>query len=112
MGNRNIIKYTLNALKFHSKQIEYARHENFARLIMYNFFMLITSSTKIKDRKCKHTCKVNFSVAVKIIRRYFLDKLELFELEVLIEKFILPIRKGRKNPRKFLLKRKAGFTYR
>ncbi|MBR0233935.1 MAG: hypothetical protein IJQ47_07785, partial [Synergistaceae bacterium] len=39
-----------------------------------------TSSTKIKDRQCKHTCKVNFSVAVKIIRRYFLDKLELFEV--------------------------------
>ncbi|MBR0316844.1 MAG: hypothetical protein IJQ99_08255, partial [Synergistaceae bacterium] len=28
------MKYTLNALKFHSKQIEYARHEIFARLIM------------------------------------------------------------------------------
>ena len=100
------MKYTLNALKFHSKQIEYARHE------IYNFFMLITSSTKIKDKQCKHTCNVNFSAAVKIILRYFLDKLELFEVEVLIEKFILPIRKGRKNPRKFLLKRKAGFTYR
>ena len=48
------------------------------------------TSTKIKDRQCKHTCKVNFSVAVKIIRRYFLDKLELFEVEVLIEKFVLP----------------------
>ena len=63
-------------------------------------------------KKLYNMRKVNFSVAVKIIRRYFLDKLELFELEVLIEKFILPIRKGRKNPRKFLLKRKAGFTYR
>lgn len=106
------MKYTLNALKFHSKQLEYARHEIFARLIMYNFFMLITSSTKIEDRQCKHTCKVNFSVAVKIIRRYFLDKLDLFEAEVLMEKFILPIRKGRKNPRKFLPKRKTCFTYR
>ncbi len=74
--------------------------------------MLITSSTKIEDRQCKHTCKVNFSVAVKIIRRYFLDKLDLFEAEVLMEKFILPIRKGRKNPRKFLPKRKTCFTYR
>ena len=106
------LKYTLKTMKFHSKQVEYARHEIFAGLIMYNFSALISSRTKINNRQRKHICKPNFSIVVKICREYFLNKLKLSDVEKFIEKFILPVRKGRNNPRKFLPKRRESFMYR
>ena len=106
------VKYTLKTVKFHSKSLEYARHEIFARLIMYNFSALISSQTVLKNKKCKYDYKANFSRVVKISLKYFCDKLKLREVEKLIEKFILPIRKGRNNPRKIFPKTKESFMYR
>ena len=83
------LKYTLKTLKIHAKNLEYARHEIFAGLIMYNF-----------------------SAVVKISREYFLDKLKLEVMEQLTSKLILPVRKGRNNPRKILPKPKVSFMYR
>jgi len=106
------LKHTLKTMKFHSKSPEYARHEIFAGLIMYNFSALISSQTVLKNRKGKHNYKPNFSCVIKISLKYFLNKLTLSEVEKLIEKFILPVRKGRNNPRKILPKTKESFMYR
>ena len=106
------LKHTLKTIKLHTKQAEYASHEIFAGLIMYNFSALISSQTKIKSRQRKYVYKASFSALTKISRKYFLDKLEFTEVEKLIEKFILPVRKGRDSPRKFSPKRKECFMYR
>ena len=54
----------------------------------------------------------NFSCVIKISLKYFLNKLTLSEVEKLIEKFILPVRKGRNNPRKNSPKTNESFMYR
>ena len=99
-------------LKIHSKNLEYARHEIFAGLIMYNFSALINSQVVLENKQRKHVYKPNFSAAVKISREYFLDKLKLEVMEQLMSKMILPVRKGRNNPRKILPKPKVSFMYR
>lgn len=106
------LKHTLKTVKFHSKSLEYARHEIFAGLIMYNFSALISTQTVLKSRKGKHIYKANFSKVIKISMKYFCDKLKLKEVKKLIEKFILPVRKGRSNPHKILPKTKENFMYR
>ena len=106
------LKYTLKTLKIHAKNLEYARHEIFAGLIMYNFSALINSQAVLENKQRKHVYKPNFSAVVKISREYFLDKLKLEVMEQLTSKLILPVRKGRNNPRKTLPKPKVSFMYR
>ena len=79
---------------------------------MYNFFSLISSQAKLEDKWRKYVYKPNFSAVADFGRKYFLGKLKLFDVEKLIAKFILPIRKGRSNPCKFSPLKKESFMYR
>ena len=108
------LKHTIGAIKFHSKKEEQARHEIFAGLIMYNFSALISSKAELKigRRQRKYEYKASFSEAVAICKEYFLGKIKLTDAEVLIGKFIIPVRNGRSYERKKHPKKKVSFTYR
>lgn len=85
---------------FHAKKAEYILEEIFARLIIYNFCERIITKTVIQQKNRKHTYQINFTVAVLICREYFRNRIPPPDLEALIQKNVLPVREGRKAPRK------------
>ena len=66
------LKYTLGLIHFHAKKVEHIYQEIFAKLTMYNFSELITSSVIVQKRSTKFSYSVNFSAAVHICRNFFL----------------------------------------
>ena len=106
------LKYTVGLLHFHSKKIDFIYQEIYARLIMYNFSELITASINIPDSNSKYTYKVNFSAAVHICRQFFSGIISACDVNILLQKYISPVRPGRSRPRKTSVKYTVCFTYR
>ena len=94
------LKYTIGLTNFHAKKVEYILQEIFARLTIYNFCERIITTIAIQQKNRKYTYQTNFTVAVFICREYFRDRIHPSDLVALIRKNILPIREGRKAPRK------------
>lgn len=106
------LKYTVGLLHFHSKKVEFILQEIFSSLIMYNFSELITSRVVIEKGTRKYEYKVNFSVAVHICREFLLKENIPPDIELLIAKYITPIRPGRSRPREMKVKQAISFMYR
>lgn len=106
------LKYTVGLLHFHSKKVEFILQEIFSSLIMYNFSELITSHVVIEKGTRKYEYKVNFSVAVHICREFLLKENIPPDIELLIAKYITPIRPGRSRPREMKVKQAISFMYR
>lgn len=106
------LKYTIGLLHFHSKKVEYILQEIFAGLIMYNFSELITSHVVIEKGSRKYEYKVNFSVAVHICRDFLLSINIPPDIELLIARYVTPIRPGRSRPREMKVKQAISFMYR
>lgn len=106
------LKYTVGLLHFHSKKVEFILQEIFSSLIMYNFSELITSHVVIEKGTRKYEYKVNFSVAVHICREFLLKENIPPDIELLIAKYITPIRPGRSRPREMKGKQTISFMYR
>lgn len=106
------LKYTIGLLHFHSKKVDYILQEIFAGLIMYNFSELITSHVVIEKGSRKYEYKVNFSVAVHICRDFLLSINNPPDVELLIARYVLPIRPGRSRPREMKVKQAISFMYR
>ena len=106
------LKYTVGMLRFHSKKVEYILQEIFASLIMYNFSELITSRVVIEKGNRKYEYKVNFSVSVHICREFLFKEIFPPDIELLIARYITPIRPGRSRPRNMKVKQAISFMYR
>ncbi len=106
------LKYTLGLLHLHTKKVEFVLQKIFAILTMYNFCELITLSVAIQQGQRKHAYKVNFSDAVLICFEFFLRNVPPPDVEVLLLKYISPIRPGRKDTRKPTQKAAFSFSYR
>ena len=108
------LKYAVGLTNFHSKKVAYIIQEIFARLTMYNFCEIITMHVVIKQKDRKYTCQVNFTMAIAICLHYFKCKNNVSppNVEALIQKNILPVRNGRKDPRKVRAKSAVSFIYR
>lgn len=63
-------------------------------------FTNVWTTIAIQQKNRKYTYQTNFTVAVFICREYFRDRIHPSDLVALIRKNILPIREGRKAPRK------------
>jgi len=96
----NSLKNVLGLTHLHSKKAESIVQEVYAKVIMFNFCSIITSHVMIKEKRKKHVHQHNFSVAIKICRDFFSKNNASIDIEALIQKFTLPIRKGRSSPRK------------
>lgn len=108
------LKYAIGLISFHSKKVEHITQEIFARLVMYNFCELITMHVVIQQKETKYSYQVNFTRAIQVCRYYFNRQSDISppDVEALIRKNILPIRDGRKDPRKVKAKAVVSFLYR
>ena len=88
------LKHTLGATTFHSKKYEYILQEVWARMVLYDFCAEIIKCTRVKNSGKRLKYKINVSQAMKI-GRHFLKSLIEADIIILMEKFILPIRKKR-----------------
>lgn len=106
------LKYTVGLLYFHSKKAEYIRHEIAARLIMYNFFEMITTQVIIESKDRKYDYRANFSAAVHICRLFIQGGISPPDIEAQIARSIVPVRPNRKRKREIILSSVISFTYR
>ena len=106
------LKYTVGLLYFHSKKVDFIFQEIYARLIMYNFFELIISSTVVQKKQRKYEYMINFSVAAHICRELFLKRIPPDYVEALISRYLTPVRPDRARPRKMSPKAPISFLYR
>ena len=108
------LKYSIGLINLHSKKVEYIKQEIYAKLTMYNFCEIITTNVIIKKKNTKHTYQVNFTAAITVCLLYFKKKFDIphFDVEALILRNILPVRTGRKDPRKTKTRSLGSFFYR
>jgi hypothetical protein len=108
------LKYAIGLTNFHSKKTVYIIQEIFARLTMYNFCEIITTHVVIHQKNRKYSYQVNFTMAISICLHYFkcMNAVSPPNVEALIQKNILPVRDGRKDPRKARTKSPVSFIYR
>ena len=99
---------------FHARKVDYIKQEVFARLLLYNYCELITAHVVQQMQNTGKTKQVNFTIAIYIYREYLRQKRNLSPPDVikLIEKNILPVRPGRKDPRKVKPQASVSFLYR
>ena len=90
------------------------KQEIFARLALYNYCELITTYVVEHTENISKKNQVNFTIAIYICREYLRRKRKLRPPDVvkLIEKHILPIRPGRRDPRKVKPQASVSFLYR
>ena len=105
------IKHSLGALFFHSKKVEFISQEIFAALIMYNLTELNISLVVLSQNRM-YLYRVNFSNAAFIVRQLFLGRIPPPDLEVLLSRYISPIRPDRSFKRIVSNQPLRYFTYR
>ena len=108
------LKYAIGLTSFHARKVDYIKQEVFARLLLYNYCELITNHVIVQMKNKDKTKQVNFTVAIYICREYLRQKRNLSPPDVikLIEKHVLPVRPGRKDPRKVKPQASVSFLYR
>lgn len=108
------LKYHVGLIAFHSKKKDCVTQEIFARLIMYNFSMLITENILIDDDKHnKYRSKVNYATAIRICIAFFrCSNVSPSHLEKLIARNKCPIRHERNAVRKTRYHSAIPFNYR
>jgi hypothetical protein len=108
------LKYAVGLTNFHSKKVAYILQEIFARLTMYNFCEVITTNVIIQQKDRKYDYQVNYTIAIAICLEFFksLSDMPPPDVEALIQRYILPVRPGRKDPRKVKFKSTVSFLYR
>lgn len=108
------LKYAIGLTCFHAKNPEYIKQEIYAKLTMYNFCEIITMNVVLQQKDRKHVYQVNFTAAIAVCLHYFKQNIDIppIDVEALIQKNILPVRNGRKDPRKIKSKSSVSFLYR
>jgi len=109
------LKHTIAAMHFNSKKVELIKQEIYAKMILYNFCEMITLDVIIKqDCKRKYWYQANFSIAMTICIRYLrtLNDGHPPNVEVLISKYIYPVREGRNFKRDIKTQPSKYFLYR
>jgi hypothetical protein len=109
------LKYAIGMTAFHSRIVPFVRQEVFARIIMYNFCEIITTHTIIEKENLKYEYHVNYTMAIILCRKYIRTKKDLpsLEIEQLLQRYIQPVRPGRKDTRKVIKSQPAvSFIYR
>lgn len=108
------LKYSIGLLYFHSKKIESIEQEIWARLILYNYSMAVTSNIEEKKTHSRYSYKPNIANAIQVCRRFLkmcIDETPP-DVEQLISGVLLPIRPDRNSPRKRTTQRPRKFNYR
>lgn len=108
------LKYAIGLTSFHARKPDFIKQEIYARLLLYNYCELITTHVIKQMKNNDKTKQVNFTIAIYICREYLRNKRNLSPPDVinLIEKHVLPVRPGRKDPRNVKPQASVSFLYR
>lgn len=106
------LKYNVGLSNFHSKKADFILQEIYARLIMYNFSMLIAKNVCIQQNNKVYVYQINFAEAIYICKHFFRNKESPQNVEALIAKNILPVRPDRKYVRTIRYQSAVSFIYR
>ena len=112
------IKYAVGLEKFHSKKRQYIEQEIWARLILFNFCGAIENYIKNEYIRKKETTKykyqLNFTTVICLCKDYLSSKPTLsgLNLEQIIRKNILPVRRDRSFARTRVPHKPVSFCYR
>jgi FOG: Transposase and inactivated derivatives len=106
------LKYVIGLSCFHSKKVDYIIQEIFARLVLYNYCEIITMNVIIHQKDTKHMYQMNYTMAIHICRYFLRNDSSPPDVEKLIQKYLLPVRPGRSDPRKVRSKSVVSFLYR
>jgi len=89
------LKYAGNMVHIHSLKWDFLIQEIYGKLTMYNFSSCIEKTISKKDKlTSKHIYVFNHTQLQKFVRLFLIGA--LCSLEVLIKKFMVPVRPGRK----------------
>lgn len=107
------LKYAIGLTHFHAKKTEFIKQEIWARLILYNFCEAITTHVIINQKaNRKYDYQVNYTRAIRICCHFLRIKKARSDIEKLIGHELLPVRPGRKDPRKVKTRSTISFLYR
>lgn len=106
------LKYNVGLSNFHSKKADFILQEIYARLIMYNFSMLIAMKVCVQQDNKVYVYQINFAEAIYICRHFIRNKESPQDVEALIARNILPVRPDRKYIRTIRYQSAVSFIYR
>ena len=109
------LKYNVGVVNFHAKKDESVLQEIYASLTMYNYAVAVAMSVNIPKNDARvHLYKVNFTMAIYIVLNYFRSKVKrkATEIETEIQRYIAPVRPGRRDKRNLVAKGSVSFLYR
>lgn len=104
------LKYAIGLINLHAKKRSFIEQEIFAKLTMYNFCEMITLNVVLTKKERKYEYQVNFTVAIHVCCQFF--RSSKIPVEELIQKNILPVRRGRYSERRTRVKPSVSFIYR
>jgi hypothetical protein len=105
------LKYAGNMVHIHSIKPDFLIQEVYGKLTMYNFSSCITKAIAQKEtRNTAYTYSLNHTQIQKFTRLYLLKKVK--KLEILVNRFLVPVRPGRKFKRIIRRQSAEPLTYR
>lgn len=108
------LKYSIGLTNFHAKKSDYIKQEIYARMLLYNYCELITGYVIQEGGIKNQKYQVNFTLAIYICREYLRNTRNISppDIVMLINRNTLPVRLGRKDPRKVKPQSSVSFLYR
>lgn len=108
------LKHIMGMIFFHTKRADCVIQEIYSHLILYNFSMLIANHISISDKKRKYKYLINYSQVIKVCMEFFRlsNNSPPFHLKTILQRFLLPERKGRSYTRKVYPQGAKAFNYR
>ena len=92
------LKYAGNMVHIHSLKTDFLIQEIYGKLTMYNFSSCITKAiAKRKNESATYAYNFNHSQMQKFVRRFIVGVIK--DVEKLINRFLVPVRPGRKFKR-------------
>ena len=108
------LKHVIGMAYFHTKKADCVIQEIYSHLIMYNFSMLIANHVAIPDKERKYNYFINYSQVIKVCIEFFRlsNNSPPFNLKTILQRFLIPERKGRSYTRKVYPQGAKAFNYR
>lgn len=107
------LKYSVGLVNFHAKKKDSIIQEIYARLTLHNFSKSIIHNLAFASCDTTHFYKVNFVMAVYILRRFLRPfNTILYNVETRILEYLTPIRENRSFVREIKSQKNISFIYR
>lgn len=109
------LKYALGAVALHSRKAEFVKQELYTKVILFNFCKSILGRVKVKKvPNGKHEYQINVTMAMDICKNFWCSSKETApsEIEKLLLKYLVPVRKNRHFPRDSVSRSVIAFNVR